>query len=170
MSALLWERLLPILETEGFEIISERRYKRSNFGHKTEPVIITAAHREKKLLLIARSVFDPYNEVVSDVTIYATLKRKAPSQVLPRNDYMTLKGDTVEIWIRELGGFPKEEFNKFPQYGDYTDWHNADREVIIYDLNLAEELSKFKYTRDTQRKVWKKFLDSAPDWVQAFIR
>lgn len=182
-SNIAWDDFENIVEGLGFEnIFSKRvRYSPGNAGETIFPKKIIAAHRAKKLLLVASSWIwlDDKSETLNGVRVYGTIKTKNPND----NIYDLIKDIPIQLnaakpddeWEVEVDGRNGlvTLLKAIEESGcQFVDWHdyNDDGRLIYLGNYEVEANASFGTVAglDLLRKKKKEFLEGCPPWGKRF--
>lgn len=183
-SSIAWDEFEDIVEGFGFENIFSKRvqYSPTNARETVFPKKIIAAHRAKKLLLVASSWIwlDDKSETLNDVRVYGTIKTKNSNE----NIYDLIKDIPMQLnaakpddeWEVEVGGRNGlvTILKAIEESGcQFVDWHDYNDDGRLIDLGDYEVEANASFGTvaglDLLRKKKKEFLEGCPLWVREFI-
>lgn len=164
-----WEEFREILGGYGFETVIDRKfeYRSDNEDSPKYPTFLVAAHRSKKLLLVATSYVCGGRETINGGVVYgAVLLRN-----LPRGSYDPLCGCSGQLNLRgvyefdyNIWGGLVSRLNQLEEAYGFADWQNPERFLWLLDYSQVKECrgENWRVKRD-------EFLLGAPKWVRDFI-
>lgn len=152
-----WHDFLKIISDLGFEIVnSKRSVEELQDGIVVSPTHIIAAHREKKLLIKARSwvpVNPQKNETLSSGTLYGSI------------DLSGVEEDLIWKFLGHLS---------FSFYGDKLQFYFGVAEGLMTRLNLIESVAPFcGWPVEEEPTMLYRLLEDTilglPDWTKVFM-
>lgn len=161
-----WVDFRRIIERYGFQTLSEKKFLDIRRRYPTQ---IIAAHRSKKLILVATSSVTDRGLFLNDVSVFGAVKCRRNTLLQSDKAFSQSQGiyhpwGIYEFQFRTrvnlIGRLSLIE-DKFK----FTNWQNPN--PTIWLLNYSEESSEHS------DRLWEdkrnEFLASAPAWVREFI-
>lgn len=164
-----WQNFQQFVGLQGFELIGERQYKlNDNVPQRYWPSVLLAGHREKFLLLHARSVMNEATRVFYGGKVIGCLDMGQN----PSNEALEALWRLHSIWDRSTHNGTHffslnlsfdnafETLAIIEQHATLVPWVGLSKCIDIG--GFGEEDSRFER--------WWSFKQTAPSWVRAFIQ